>query len=158
MRTTIVVGVDGSIDSERALDYAAYLAHVIDGQLLAVYVFRDRAIVAEATGTAGAAGVWHETITDLAVDAEVVTIAHLQSTSLSWEFETAVGDPTRELLRLVDEHDASMLVIGRHGHPRLAGLFGRSVSERLVREADVPIVVVPHHPRGPRSLTGSYDG
>lgn len=151
MPTVIVVGVDGSIDSERAVDCAASIATAMDARLLTVFVFREASAF---TGAAGANAAWKEAMNDLAIDAEVISIAHLNAGTIPWDFHTAVGDPATELLRLAHEHDAAMLVIGRHGHPRLAGLFGRSVSDRLVRDADLPVLIVPHHGHARRWLTG----
>ena len=152
MPATIVVGVDGSNDSERTVECAARLADAMDAHLLTVFVFREAGAF---TGTAGASAMWKETMNDLAIDAEVISIAHLNAGRVPWDFRTAVGDPASELLRVAHEHSASMLVIGRHGHPRFAGLFGRSVSDRLVREADIPVLIVPHEHPVRRWLTGS---
>lgn len=153
MPATIVVGVDGSNDSARALDCAACIAEPIGAHLVIAFVFRA---AGAATGTAGAGALWTETMNDLAIDAEVISIARLSGGGASWDFQTAVGDPAAELLAIAREHDASMLVVGRHGHPRFAGLFGRSVSERLVREADIPVLIVPHHPKGRHWLARSH--
>ena len=152
MPATIVVGVDGSNDSERTVECAARLADAMDSHLLTVFVFREAGAF---TGTAGAGAILKETMNDLAIDAEVISITHLNAGRVPWDFQTAVGDPASELLRVAHEHGASMLVIGRRGQPRFADLFGRSMSDRLVREADIPVLVVPHEHPVRRWLTGS---
>ncbi len=59
-------------------------------------------------------------------------------------FKTAgvVGAPTAEILRATKREKAHMIVMGTHGH----GLLGRavmgSVAQRVVTDADVPVLLV----------------
>lgn len=53
-----------------------------------------------------------------------------------------VGVPTAEILRATKREKAHMIVMGTHGH----GIFGRavmgSVAQRVVTDADVPVLLV----------------
>lgn len=52
------------------------------------------------------------------------------------------GKPYREVLRMVEEHGASVVVMGRHGHPGArGGLFG-SNAEHVMRAAKCPVLTV----------------
>lgn len=59
--------------------------------------------------------------------------------------ETSVrgGQPAREILAVVEEQGADMLVIGTHGRGGVEHLLLGSVAEKLVRKAPCPVMVVP---------------
>ena len=54
-----------------------------------------------------------------------------------------MGHTADELLRMADEFDAGMLVVGSHGHGGLHHLLVGSVTEALLRRSTIPVVVVP---------------
>lgn len=58
--------------------------------------------------------------------------------------ETAVerGIPHEEILAYVDEHDIDLIVMGTQGRTGLDRFLVGSVTERVVRMADVPVVTV----------------
>jgi nucleotide-binding universal stress UspA family protein len=58
------------------------------------------------------------------------------------ETVAALGDPGDELLRIAVERRAEVIVVGRGRMPRI-GLLRQSVSEKVVREASVCVLVVP---------------
>ena len=55
------------------------------------------------------------------------------------------NNPARELLRLAKEREVDAIVMGSHGR----GGFGRmvlgSVSQRVIHDATVPVIIVPPH-------------
>ena|SRR5688572_21410299 len=53
-----------------------------------------------------------------------------------------VGDPAYAILRAADEHDVDLIVVGSHTHSWFSRLFTGSVSNDLLREADIPVLVV----------------
>ena len=53
-----------------------------------------------------------------------------------------VGRPVTEILRYVDEVHADLLVAGTHGHGVIAHLILGSVAERLIRQANCPVLTV----------------
>lgn len=53
-----------------------------------------------------------------------------------------MGRPVTEILRYVDEVHADLLVAGTHGHGAIAHLILGSVAERLVRQANCPVLTV----------------
>jgi nucleotide-binding universal stress UspA family protein len=58
----------------------------------------------------------------------------------------AIGDPAQEILKLIDKEKADMVVMaarGRKGHFH----FG-SVTEKVVKNANVPVVTIPIHTPG----------
>ena len=146
--TTVVVGVDGSDDAHRALRFA-----VDEAQLRAA---RLRVISAWELPVQN----WGEMPppeenfdqrrrrSEEAL-AEAGRIVERLAPNVECEYLALEGEAGAVLL----EHasDASLVVVGRHGHGVAETLLGHvadallgSVSGRAVRDAPCPVVVVPH--------------
>ena len=52
------------------------------------------------------------------------------------------GFPLREILKVEEEEDVSMIVIGSHGKSNLEEIFLGSVSEKVARKCKRPILIV----------------
>lgn len=79
-------------------------------------------------------------------------------TGASVTFETAVGKPEQEILRVARERGADLIVISSHGLTGFRKLFFGSTTERVLRETDVPVLIVPGDDRGPRSVAEAAPG
>ena len=55
----------------------------------------------------------------------------------------SIGDPVEEITRAAREHQADLVVVGSHHKNLLERFLQGSVSEKLVREATLPVLVVP---------------
>lgn len=62
--------------------------------------------------------------------------------SINAQFEVVVGEPSREILRLARELDAGLIVMSTHGCTGLKRTFLGSMTERVVRQAPCPVLVV----------------
>jgi len=58
---------------------------------------------------------------------------------------TTVGKPAATILRVADEHDVAVIVLGAGTHGPLGGLLG-SVVARVVHDTDRPVLVIPARP------------
>jgi nucleotide-binding universal stress UspA family protein len=54
----------------------------------------------------------------------------------------AAGDPAFEILRLAKELEADVIVIATHGHGGWRQFLFGSVAEKVVRQAEIPVLVV----------------
>jgi nucleotide-binding universal stress UspA family protein len=54
----------------------------------------------------------------------------------------AAGDPAYEILRLAKELEADIIVIATHGHGGWRHFLFGSVAEKVVRQAECPVLVV----------------
>ncbi|MGA3170643.1 MAG: universal stress protein [Chthoniobacteraceae bacterium] len=54
-----------------------------------------------------------------------------------------LGTPREEILNLARKHNATLIVIGSHGHGALYQLFVGSVTAAILKEAPCPVLVVP---------------
>jgi nucleotide-binding universal stress UspA family protein len=130
----IVVGVDGSPSSQRAVRWAAQQAKLTGATLRAVSSWR-----------------WPNYITrvppgvDLASDTrrtldEVLQVALAGSEDLSVTRHVIEGPPGPALLTQAE--DASLLVVGAQGRAAFPGMLLGSVAEYCVRHGSCPVVVV----------------
>jgi nucleotide-binding universal stress UspA family protein len=62
----------------------------------------------------------------------------LRVMSLVWE-----GDPAESIIEAAGAEDAEVIVLGSHARGRIGRLLRGSVSHRVVRDAGIPVVVVP---------------
>lgn len=130
----IVVGVDGSPSSQRAVRWAAQQAELTGATLRAVSSWR-----------------WPNYITrippgvDLASDTrrtldEVLQEALTGSEDLTVTRHVIEGPPGPALL--TQAQDASLLVVGAQGRAAFPGMLLGSVAEYCVRQGSCPVVVV----------------
>jgi len=146
----IVVGVDGSPSSLRALRWAVRQAGLVDAPVEAVIAWQDPAVYS--TGFE-----WAPVSFDgdsLAAAAEKVLADSLAQVTAGQQTEMP---PTQVLPRVVQGHPAQvlleaargaqMLVVGSRGHGTLAGMLLGSVSQHCVQHAPCPVLVVPAVPQ-----------
>lgn len=138
MYDNILVPTDGSESAMEATDNAIELATAFDATIHAVYVVDIGAMWADAyegnvlhdleSRGRKAVGRVRERAEDAGVDItdEVVT----------------GGSPYRVILDYVDENDIDCIVMGTHGRRGLEHYLLGSVTERVVRLADVPVMTV----------------
>lgn len=139
----VVVGVDGSTSSDRALTWAATQA-VLEGRpLLVVHVVSESAL--EASAWAGVTWLLPTPNARLLADAEALVAgaadaARRAHPALVVHTHVVRGDVRRELLAL--SRDADLLVLGSHGRGTVGSAVLGSVGARLARFAECPLVVV----------------
>jgi nucleotide-binding universal stress UspA family protein len=136
----IVVGVDGSPPSLRALSFAADLAADCDDAELVV-VFACFAYLAMPDGAAEA--MFSEALDRGERSASDAAAQLLGARGLRWQFVTREGEPSQVLREVADEVHATVVVVGRRGWSTMLELVLGSVANRLVHRSRVPILVVP---------------
>jgi nucleotide-binding universal stress UspA family protein len=131
----IVVGVDGSPNSAKAIDWAISFAHsgdtvvllsawspvVVPAEMAMSYTFDD-------TGA--------RTILD-EENKRVAQAAANRGVSLAMHFEN--NDPRNALL----DTKGDLLVVGSRGHGGVMGLLLGSVADYVSRHSKIPVVIVP---------------
>jgi nucleotide-binding universal stress UspA family protein len=138
----VVVGVDGSAESVAALRWAARYATATGARVRALLAWHY-------PGAAGGppTGKAPEAIHDQ-TDAEMhetldAAIAKAGQEAAGVEKGTAYGHPAQVLIEASEE--ASLLVVGRHGHGAFSGMLLGSVSIHCVTGAHCPVVVIRGH-------------
>lgn len=145
---TIVVGVDGSEDSQSALDWAVDEARHRNGRLRLITVWAKQPMA------------WYPAVLETAAGGIAVVkspeedAAALQAQALKSVAETGVAasgtlihshSPASAILDAAQEAD--LVVVGSRGHGGFSGLRLGSVSHQVVNHAAVPVLVVPSKPR-----------
>lgn len=139
----VVVGVDGSEGSLRALEWAVREAHERGGSVQAVMAFDWP--VTEAALLAGHDPERERTQAEETLNHAVEEIRRAYK-DVPVAAETLMGSAPHKLAEV--SRDANLLVVGSHGHSRLHHVVLGSVSEGCIKHAHCPIVVVPTpHPQ-----------
>jgi len=140
MYSQILVPTDGSPASDAAIEHAIDLARRYDATLHALYVVDGAAY---STLEAGA-----EVVVD-ALESEGDAATRRVADAAAKEdvdCETTVtsGTAYRSIRDYVDDHAIDMIVMGTHGRKGLDRYLLGSVTERVVRTSDVPVLTVRH--------------
>ena len=145
MYRNIMLAVDGSNSSKRAIEEAVKLARIANAPIHAVYVidksalfnyggYYDPQALIEALRKDGrsALGQVHEALGAAGVtgDEEMV------------ETEGIADDISTYLLRMAEKLKADVVVMGTHGRRGVARLVIGSVAERFLRFATCPVMLV----------------
>ena len=56
--------------------------------------------------------------------------------------EVGIGNPARQIVRLAEDNECDLIVMGTHGRGAVAHLLMGSVAERVVRLASCPVLTV----------------
>lgn len=132
---TIVVGVNGTEEAARALRWSALLAEENQGRVVAV-----RAV--------SRIGIWE--MAALQVNPDPVVRGYEEQLDGRWtaplrelgaEYSTRLerGEPADALLRVADDEDADLVVIGARRRDPAHG----STTHRLLKHTKRPLVVIP---------------
>ena len=136
----VVCAVDFSLSSPRALDYAVSIARKAGGRLVVFHAlewFAEESDQAASDGKSRALPTAEE-------DARQELEALLTDDALTCEPELLVGrgSPHQEILRVVNDYRAGLIVLGVHGRNVLdRALFG-STTQRITREAPCLVLTV----------------
>lgn len=130
MFARILVPLDGSRRSERALPYAAGLAKAFGGELVLVH---DETIGLGGDDTPAAADTMGR-IKDL--------VSTLEELGLQVRLRVAYGPAAQAILRAADEEHADVIVMSTHGRGGLGRWLYGSVADDVLRHATLPTVLI----------------
>jgi nucleotide-binding universal stress UspA family protein len=141
----LVVGFDGSEPAMRALDAARRLLRGRTGSIQVVYVSH---LTSVAELSASAEREMEEASDDLAERVRVEAQHHLAESDERWTFEHRRGDVVQQLIDVSEQLEGqrvgegyTVIIVGSSTQ-RIHHFVG-SVPVALVRQANVPVVVVP---------------
>jgi nucleotide-binding universal stress UspA family protein len=150
----ILLGVDGTKGAVRAAHWTAELGHDLGAKVVVVHV------VSEA---------WLMELSALQFNAdELVRRARaelvgpwtqpLRDAEVQYLTELVRGDPASELLRIADERNVDLIVIGGTHHSGLRGAILGGTAHRVVNHSLRPVTVVPLEPSRTRSAMPPLPG
>jgi nucleotide-binding universal stress UspA family protein len=133
----ILIAYDGSPQSERAVEVGLRLAAQIDARVLVYSVVRP---------PEPAARVELNAILDDAKEHYSANFSRLRQLaadhSLSIDTEIAVGHPAEHIVHRAEEVGVNLIVMGRRGQSSFHRWMLGSISERVLRYAHCPVMVV----------------
>lgn len=138
MFKNIVLAVDGSEYSLRALEYARSLAENYKASLWLVHVFSHTSdllgyqdfekLYARRKGTG-------QSILDAALE-------KLRDVNFELSAELVEGSEAEAILSLAEKHAADLIVMGTRGYGAVKGLLVGSVSRKVIHLSSCPVMVV----------------
>jgi nucleotide-binding universal stress UspA family protein len=148
-RFSVLCPIDFSAASLGALRYAATIAEHRHGQLTVMTV--DDPILASMDATAG--HVWVSDHSHKDLERVVSEVLGLRALPLDVQFHVAIGKPAEEILRTADRDRVDVVVMSSHGLTGIRKLFFGSTTERVLRDAHVPVLVSRPGDHGPNDVS-----
>jgi universal stress protein E len=147
MSRAIICGLDGSTDSQRALEVAARLAKRLGSRLVLAHVAEVAYVPYAAAYPLGGAGGPTAVANEIDAEEEVGERLLEQAADAAGlgdaERRVEVGVAAERLADLADEEDAELIVVGSRGRGAFRAAFLGSVSNSLVGVARCPVLIVP---------------
>jgi nucleotide-binding universal stress UspA family protein len=143
----ILVAVDGSEPSLRAIDFAADLASKYAASLKLLTAMRD--VDRPDPGFEAYARLEH--IKDPPISLQIESVRNALASfrdraaakgAKEIGADAVIGDPAEQILANARDGEADLIVMGNRGHGRLAGLLLGSVTQKVVGLAPCPVVIV----------------
>lgn len=141
MKNRIVVGIDGSDHSLEALKEAVRLAEAYQSKLFLVNVqpsynfFHTKMFINDELIKEYQREMFEEA-TKLAAD-------FMQAQKVDYELILRIGDPTQQICKLAKELSSQYIVIGSRGIGLIKGTVLGSVSNGVLHESRVPVLIIP---------------
>jgi universal stress protein A len=142
----ILVPVDYSDCSRMAMEYALFLAERFEAGIEVLHVAEiplgeEHTVVKPDTGEEQ---LLSELIMEQAVKAETEFLAPFVRATIPIEKSLLKGRPARVIVEAAADRGADLIVMGTHGRSGFERLIMGSVTERVLRSAPCPVVVVRH--------------
>lgn len=138
----LVVGVDFSKPSKKALDAAVVLAKKLDASLVLVY--------ASTPPPPGSRRGHLDPVTQLQAEIDADEVKRLSAAwakqagkSVKVEVVARAGRPAAVVLAVAKARKALYVVVGSRGHSGLKRVVLGSVAQAIVRDSPIPVLVVP---------------
>jgi nucleotide-binding universal stress UspA family protein len=142
----ILVGLDGSTGSSRALAWAIELATALKAEIVAVHIVE---LVTPSALGLGLAPIElpDDWIDDLRHRFEDEWTAPLKQAGVRYRTIFDTGAPAPALIAIAREEEPDLIVTGSRGLGGFGELLLGSVSHQLVLHAHLPVVVIPPEPK-----------
>src|SRR4051794_26616803 len=142
MIQTIVVGVDGTEGSHRALEWTAHRATELGAKVIAVFAMPPASEFVMSIPPLPA-----EAVHDLRSHFELHWCQPLRDAGVPYRGYVIEASPAHALVQLAEREHADLLVVGAHGHGSFTDRLLGSVSYTVSHAAPCPVVVIPAEAR-----------
>jgi len=141
----ILYPTDFSDVSKKALDYVKQLKEAGTKEVILLHIIDKREVesIARYGEVSMSLEKGLEEKMEESVKQEIGAIeAELRESGFDVKVRIEKGIPFREILRVEEEEEASVVVIGSHGKSCVEEMFLGSVSEKVVRKSKRPVLVI----------------
>lgn len=136
MSGTIVVGYDGRVGGEAALDEAMRLALDLGCSLVLVFAYEPPARVG------GEVADLREKLKEIGASIEAPAHERLEAAGIEHELVLIDSRPATGLAQVAEERDARMIVVGGAGDAPLKGALLGATPHKLLNQTERPVLVV----------------
>jgi len=155
MYQRILLPLDGSAFSEQALPYAAAQAEHFQAELILLRVLPP---LPTSRGQESSASKWAEDYTaDLARQYLENIAATIEEQNVRTQITIIEGHPHQDIVKYAEENDVDLIVMCTHGHTGFSRWLMGSVADRVVRGANVPVLLVRARSETPQSADALSD-
>jgi nucleotide-binding universal stress UspA family protein len=140
MYDTILVPTDGSEQASRGVDHGLNLAEQYDASVVCLYVVDERRH--GRPPALGSVEAEHEKVEDEAVEMLEEIADRARGVGLEAQCECCRGLPWEEIVDYAERDDADLIVMGRRGATNDRRTPLGSVTERVVRQTEIPVQAV----------------
>jgi len=137
----ILVPVDFSECSRKALQYAASFAKQFDAEIVLLHVV-EPPVYSEGTGLAPTSMVFDDTTIRVAAAKQLAEWRNQIASGATVKANVRSGVPYHQIIQSAEETNTDLIVIGTEGRTGLARMLIGSTAERVVRHAPCPVMVV----------------
>ncbi len=130
----ILFPTDFSTSSDAGLEFASALARDLGAKMIIVHVEEPPVVYGTGEMYYGIPNPDSEALMDM-LEAVKPT-----DPSVPYEHRLVTGDPATEIVRLAEDNDVDMIVMGTHGRTGLRRILMGSVAEAVVRRAACPVL------------------
>lgn len=150
----ILVAIDGSENSFRAMEFALQLAEKFGASIMLLNVFQVPMLVSQASTdpmststTASSSGSEMKFVKDLKqIHEQMINKAVSDAKKLKPNVEVAAelkeGDPAVQIVETAKDENFDLIVIGHKGESRMQEFFLGSNSEKVAHLSECPVVIV----------------
>jgi nucleotide-binding universal stress UspA family protein len=137
----ILIATDGSKTAKKAADFGVQIAGLSNAKVYTVYVIDTTPYYSIPLDQ-----VWSKEVYEQLENMgyEITSDVEKTAKAAGLEAESLVlkGDPAQSIVNFAEEQNVDMIVVGSHGIGGFERLVIGSVSEKVVRHAKVPVLVV----------------
>ena len=138
----VVVGLDGSPNSQAALDYAVALARPLGAEVVATYALMPLEYVYPPHPLALPVQFDEQALQSLQGQLEDEWCRPLREAGIRYRARVITGRPSTVLDDAAREEGADLIVVGRRGRSAARELLAGSVSHELSHRSEIPVLIV----------------
>ncbi|AAM03615.1 TPA: universal stress protein [Methanosarcina acetivorans] len=137
----ILLATDDSESARKAADAALELAHLSGAKIYAVYVI-DRSIYSSVPEDLEWEEAMYTRFRELGEEAVSYMEKAAKDTDLQVESVLLEGHPAEEIVNFAEKNGMDLIIIGSLGKSKVERFLIGSISEKVIRNSKVPVLVV----------------